>query len=248
MTDLTGRVALVTGGSRGIGSGIARRLAADGADVAITYRHQAAAARAVVEGIERHGRRGLSIQVDASDADAIKQAIDELVARFGGVDILVNNAGYMDTSGTALADIPLEIVDHTVKVNARAAFLFAQSVAPHLKQGGRIINIGSCLGDRIPGAGLTLYAMSKAAISGLTKGLARDLASRGVTVNQVSPGPIDTDMNPASGPSADFQRSLAALGRYGTPEDIASAVSFLAGAEASFITGAELLVDGGTNV
>lgn len=247
MTILSGKVALVTGGSRGIGAEIARRLARDGADVVITFARNAAAAEAVVADIHKYGRRGEAILADAADALAVKPVIEQVVQRYGGIDILVNNAGCMDKSGTPLAEIPLETVNQTIMVNIRGAYLFAQAASAHLKEGGRIINIGSCLGRRVMGTGLTLYAMSKSAIIGLTKGLARDLGSMGITVNQVSPGPTNTDMNPTNGPTAEFQRNLTALGRYGAPTDIAAAVSFLASAEAAFITGAEIAVDGGTN-
>jgi 3-oxoacyl-[acyl-carrier protein] reductase len=248
MTNFPEKVALITGGSRGIGAGIARRLAQDGINVAFTYRDHSKAAQAVLTDIEHYQKKGIAIQVDAANALEIKPVIDQVMEQFGRIDILVNNAGYMDTSGAMLPDIPLEVIDRTIMVNIRAAFLFAQNASIYLKNGGRIINIGSCLAGRVPGPGLTLYSMSKSAITGLTKGLARDLAERGITVNQISPGPIDTDMNPATGPSADFQRSLAALGRYGAPADIAAAVSFLASQDASFITGADITVDGGTNI
>ena len=187
MTDLSGKVALVTGGSRGIGAEIARRLARDGAHVAITFRENANAAKAVVADIERLGRKAVAFQADAADAITASSIIDRVVDHFGRVDILVNNAGYMDTSGTELGEITLDVVDRTIMVNVRAAFLHAQSASNHLSDGGRVINIGSCLGGRVPGSGLTLYSMTKSAITGLTKGLARDLASRGITVNQVSP-------------------------------------------------------------
>ncbi|MCW8167273.1 SDR family oxidoreductase [Verminephrobacter aporrectodeae subsp. tuberculatae] len=248
MTDLSGKVAVVTGGTRGIGASIARRLALDGAHVAFTFVHQTKASNDIVGDIVKQGRQGFAVQLDAADAMAIRPSIDRIVGRFGRLDILVNNAGYMSMSGSPLSDIPLEIVNHTIMLNIRAAFIFAQAVSPHLGTGGRIINIGSCLSSRVPCAGLTLYAMSKSAMTGLTKGLARDLASQGVTVNQISPGPIDTDMNPANGPTSALQRGLTAFGRYGEPTDIAATASFLASDEAAFITGADIVVDGGTNI
>lgn len=248
MGHLKNKVALVTGGSRGIGAGIARRLASEGASVVITYKNNESAAVAVVNELEQWGNQCQALMVDAANAAAIKPAIEQIIATYGRLDILINNAGYMDASGTALADIPLETIEQTLKVNIQAAFLLCQYASRFLKQDGRIINIGSCLTERVPGSGLTLYSMSKSAITGLTKGLARDLGARGITVNQISPGPIDTDMNPSNGPSADFQRSLTATGSYGKPADIAAMVSFLVGEQAGFITGANIAIDGGTNI
>lgn len=248
MSNLFGKTALVTGGGRGIGAAIARRLAADGANVAITYKEDSQAAESVVADIERLGRKAAAFKADAADPVTIQHTIDSVVGSFDRIDILVNNAGFMDASGTPLEKTSLEIADQTIFVNVRAPFLFAKGVAPHLSDGGRIINIGSCLGKRVPTAGLTLYAMTKAAMTGLTKGLARDLAGRGITVNQVAPGPIDTDMNPADGPNADFFRSLTAIGRFGKTMEIASIVAFLASSEAAFITSADVAVDGGTNI
>ncbi|KER05058.1 SDR family oxidoreductase [Photorhabdus temperata] len=248
MSDLSEKVALVTGGSRGIGAGIARRLALDGAHVVITFANNTIAAKNVLDDIQKCGRRGDAIQADVVDAPAIISVIDQVIRQFGRLNILVNNAGYMDSSLSPLSEIPLDTVDKTILVNIRAAFLFAQSASPYLGEGGRIINIGSCVGSRVPGAGLTLYAMSKSAMTGLTKGLARDLGGKGITVNQISPGPIDTDMNPVNGPNADFWRSLTTLGQYGSTTDIAAVVSFLASKEATFITGADIAVDGGTNI
>ncbi|WP_411751331.1 SDR family NAD(P)-dependent oxidoreductase [Serratia sp. (in: enterobacteria)] len=247
MSTLVGKVALVTGGSRGIGADIARHLARDGAEVIITFAHDTQAADKVLADIHQYGRRGEAIQADIADASTIAPVIERVIKRYGGLDILVNNAGYMDISGTPLQDIPLETVNQTIMVNIRGAFLFAQHASTHLREGGRIINIGSCVGRHVPGSGLTLYAMSKSAIIGLTKGLARDLGSKGITVNQISPGPINTDMNPVNGPNAEFWCNLTSLGRYGTTNEIAAVASFLASSDAAFITGAEIAVDGGTN-
>ncbi|TQI81261.1 3-oxoacyl-[acyl-carrier protein] reductase [Serratia fonticola] len=247
MPTLSGKVALVTGGSRGIGADIARRLARDGADVIITYMHNVQAAEKVLTDIHRYGQRGESIQADVADAATIAPVFEQVMKRYGSLDILVNNAGYMDISGTPLSDIPLETVDQTIMVNIRGAYLYAQHAASYLQKGGRIINIGSCVGRHVPGGGLTLYAMSKSAIIGLTKGLARDLGTKGITVNQISPGPIETDMNPENGPNAEFWRNLTSLGRYGTTKEVAAVASFLASSEAAFITGAEIAVDGGIN-
>ncbi|CDH22501.1 SDR family NAD(P)-dependent oxidoreductase [Xenorhabdus bovienii] len=248
MSNLSGKIALITGGSRGIGAGIAKRLAQEGADVVITYVNNSDAAKAVVEDIINSGRVGKAIRADSADADAIKLAVKQIIKQFGQIDILINNAGHMDVSGTPLPHVPLDVVNQTIMVNIRGSYLFAQEVASHISDNGRIINIGSCLGERMPVAGLTLYAMSKSAMVGLTKGLARDLAYKKVTVNQISPGPVDTDLNPADGPNADFFRELTALKQYGTTNDITSIVNFLVSREAAFITGANIAVDGGMNL
>ena len=243
MSHLTGKVALVTGGSRGIGAAIARRLARDGADVALTYSSSPDKANAVVAEIKSAGRRGLAIKANSEDPAAVSAAIEQTVTELGRLDILVNNAGiFVPTSfdETTLVDI-----DRTWAVNVRAVIVGSQAAIKHMGKGGRIINIGSCLGERVAGPGLTLYAMSKAAIIGLTKGLARDLGPRGITVNCVEPGPIDTDMNPATGEGADQQRAMLATGRYGTPEEVAALVAHLAGDQARNITGATHLIDGG---
>lgn len=247
MTDFTRKVALVTGGSRGIGAAIALRLARDGYDVVITYLEQADAAQGVILDITSVGGKSLALRADASDPATVRPVFRRIHGEFGRLDLLVNNAGYMDTSGAPLAKIPLEVVDRTLHVNIRGAFLFAQAAAAMLPEGGRIINIGSCVGHKVPSPGLSLYAASKAALRAMTQGLARDLAPRGITVNQISPGPVDTDMSPANGPNAPFFRELTAMKRFGRPADIAAAVSFLASAESAYITGAELAVDGGAN-
>lgn len=223
MSNLLGKVALITGGSHGIGAAIARRLAENGADVAITFASQATLAEDVLADIRRHGRRAAALQADSADALAPCSTVTEVVRAFGRLDILVNNAAYMGPGTASLSDVPLESVNRTIMVNVRGAFLYAQSASRHLDRGGRVINIASCLGNRVPCAGLTLYAMSKAAMYGLTKGLARDLAGNGVTVNQISPGPIDTDMNPANGANASFQQAMTIVGRYGDPCEVAAA-------------------------
>ncbi|REE94784.1 SDR family NAD(P)-dependent oxidoreductase [Thermomonospora umbrina] len=243
MTALTGRVALVTGGSRGIGAAIARRLAREGADVAVTYARSADRARAVVAEIEDAGRRGTAIAADAADPTAVTDAVERAVDRLGGLDILVNNAGIAPYG--PFEDVTVEEIDHALAVHARAAFIAAQAAAPHLEGGGRIIGIGSNLAERLPYPGWTLYAMSKSALTGLTKGLARDLGPRGITVNLVQPGSTDTEMNPADAPEADAERALTALGRYAEAEEIAATVAHLAGPGGAYITGTAITVDGG---
>ena len=243
MSAIAGKAALVTGGSRGIGRAIALRLAAEGADVALTYASAGDKALAVVGEIEATGRRGLALQAEAADPHAAAGAVERIVAEFGRLDILVNNAGIAALG--PLEEVTLEQVDRTLAIHVRAAFLAAQAAARHMGEGGRIISIGSCLAERVPGPGITLYAMSKAALIGLAKGLARDLGTRGITANVVHPGPIDTDMNPADGPGADAERALLASGEFGRADDIAATVAHLAGPGGRFITGAAIAVDGG---
>jgi 3-oxoacyl-[acyl-carrier protein] reductase len=243
MGALTGKVALVTGGSRGIGAGIARRLAAEGADVALTYLQSKEQAGDVVDAIAAQGRRGLAIPADSADADAVAGAVERTVAEIGRLDILVNNAG---TAVVAPIDaVSVADVDQTYAVNVRAAVIAAQAAAPYMGADGRIVTIGSCLAARVPGPGWSLYAMSKAALVGLTKGLARDLGPRGITANVVQPGPIDTDMNPADGDGADDERALLAVDGFGHVDDIAAVVAYLAGPDGRYVTGAAIDVDGG---
>ncbi|MER8091821.1 SDR family oxidoreductase [Streptomyces goshikiensis] len=236
-------VALITGGSRGIGAATALRLARDGADVAITYVNDARAAAEVIGEVEALGRRALAVRADAGVAADAVAAVEETVRGLGRLDVLVNNAG-VGVLGP-LDGLELHDVDRVLAVNVRGAFLAAQAAAGRMGPGGRIITVGSCMTQRVPGPGGTLYAMSKAALSGLTKALARELGERGITANLVHPGPVDTDMNPADGPYAVPQSALTALGRFGRPEEVAAMVSFLAGADAGYVTGAEFSVDGG---
>ena len=245
MSRLAGKRALVTGGSRGIGAAIARRLAAEGADVAVTYERSAEKAAAVVKEIEGLGRKGVAIAADSADPAAVKRSVDDAAKALGGLDILVNNAGIY--RGGPVESWSLADIDATIAVNIRSVVLASQAAAAHLGKGGRIISIGSCLADRVVEPDITLYAMSKAALIGFTKGLARDLGPRGVTVNIVHPGSTDTDMNPANGPGAEAQLARMAIPVYGKPEDIAGAVAYLASEEGRFITGAGLAVDGGVN-
>ncbi|MFJ6495535.1 3-oxoacyl-ACP reductase family protein [Streptomyces virginiae] len=236
-------VALVTGGSRGIGAAVALRLAEDGVDVAITYVSDARAAAEVVGKVEALGRRALAVRADVGDPAAAGSAVERVVAEFGRLDVLVNNAG-VGVLGPLTEPAGAD-VDRVLAVNVRGVFHTTQAAAAHLGSGGRIITIGSCMTQRVPGPGGTLYAMSKSALTGLTKALARELGGRGITANIVHPGPVDTDMNPADGPYAGPQAAMTALGRFGAPREVAALVSFLAGEEAAYVTGAEFAVDGG---
>ncbi|WP_371630988.1 3-oxoacyl-ACP reductase FabG [Streptomyces sp. NBC_00341] len=244
-TSSTGsdRVALVTGGSRGIGAATALRLARDGADVALTYARDEAAAQETVRRIEACGRRAVALRADSADPEAVPAAVHRTAEEFGRLDVLVNNAGIgvLGPIGTlSTAD-----VDRVLAVNVRAVFLACRAAAEVMERGGRIITLGTALSRFAGGPGGTLYAMSKSALSGLTKPLARELGPRGITVNLVQPGPVDTDLNPADGPFAAGQRAATALGRFGTAGEVASLITYLAGAEAAYITGTEVVVDGG---
>lgn len=245
MASLVTKVALVTGGSRGIGAAIAKRLASDGASVAITYAKDSDAAATVVEAIEARGGKAIAIQADSSDAGAITKAVEKAVSTFGGIDVLVNNAG----GGTVkkFEETTLEEFDRMIDVNFRGTLVITQAALKHMKSGGRIIMIGSCVGERVLTPGLVAYAATKGAVKMLTQGLSREVGSRGITVNNVQPGPIDTDLNPAAGDWAVPQKAVTALDRYGSVEEVASLVAFIAGPESSYITGANLTVDGGTN-
>jgi 3-oxoacyl-[acyl-carrier protein] reductase len=243
MTDLKGKAALVTGGSRGIGRAIALKLAQDGADVAITYVSSPDKAQDVVAEIKKLQRRAIAIKADSADAASVADSVTQAHREFGRLDILVNNAGI--AIGGTLDQIKMEDIDRTFAVNVRAVVAASQAAAAHMGKGGRIISIGSCLAERTGQAGLSVYSMSKAALVGLTKGMARDLGPRGITVNIVHPGPIDTDMNPADGESADSQVKMLAIPYYGKGEDIAGAVAYLAGPQSGYVTGTELAVDGG---
>lgn len=245
MTDLTGKRALVTGASRGIGAAIALALAERGADVAITYERSADKAGEVVHAIESKGRRGVAIQADSADPDAIRRSVEEAVAQLGGIDILVNNAGIARYG--LVADAALIDIDALFAVNIRAPLLTAQAVIPHLGEGGRIITIGSCLAERVPMEGVTVYSMTKSALLAFNRGLAREVGPKGITANIVQPGPIDTDMNPADSENAEQIRPMTALGRYGSTDELAAAVVFLASPAAAFVTGSVLTADGGLN-
>ncbi|QQQ76209.1 SDR family oxidoreductase [Saccharothrix sp. 6-C] len=243
MGQLEGRSALVTGGSRGIGAAIAKRLARDGANVAITYARSADRAGEVVDEMTAMGVRALAVRAEATDVDALRAAVDRAVAAFGGLDVLVNNAG-VAVHGP-IEDVTADEVDRVLAIHARAAFVLVQAAVPHMTAGGRIVGIGSSLVERVPYPGWALYAMSKAALTGLTRGLARDLGPRGITVNLVHPGSTDTEMNPADGPDADEERRHTALGRYCDPEDVAATVAHLVGDGGRNTTGAAFVVDAG---
>ncbi len=242
---LEGKIALVTGGSRGIGAAIAKRLAADGANVAITYTKGADAAAEVVKEIESKGGKALAIQADAAVASAVSAAVEKTAATFGGLDILVNNAG--TAIPAPFQEATLEDLDRVIDINLRGVFIATQAALKYIPDGGRIITIGSCVGERMMTPGLAAYAATKGAVKMFTQGLSREVGSRGITVNNVQPGPIDTDLNPAAGDWATPQIANTALKRYGHVEDIAAMVAFVAGPDASYITGASLTVDGGTN-
>jgi 3-oxoacyl-[acyl-carrier protein] reductase len=245
MQQLAGQVALVTGGSRGIGAAIARRLAAEGATVALTYVDGAEAARTVAKDIATAGGQAHVIRADSADPAAVVAAVEETAARFGRIDILVNSAGIIYVR--PLDELTIEEADRMWAIDVRAVFVASQAAARHMTRGGRIITIGSSMSGRVPGGGFTLYAMCKAALTGLTRALARDLGPRGISAVVVHPGAVDTDMNPADGPGDALLTPLTTLGRFGTPEEIAGVVSFLAGPDASYITGSALTVDGGLN-
>ena len=243
--SLTGKVVLVTGGSRGMGAAIAKRLAADGASVAITYSKGADAASSVVKEIERGGGKAIAIQADAADAEAVRNAVERTVTALGRLDVLVNNAG--TAIPKPFEEATLEEMDRVININIRGVLVTTQAALKHMKSGGRIIMIGSAVGERVAAPGLVPYAATKGAVKMFTQALAREIGSRGITVNNVQPGPIDTELNPATGDWAVPQKAATALGRYGHVDEIAAMVAFVAGPESSYITGANLTVDGGTN-
>ncbi|MDB9513594.1 3-oxoacyl-ACP reductase FabG [Kamptonema animale CS-326] len=241
--NLTGKVALVTGGSRGLGAAIAQRLAQDGAAVAITYTSSPQKADEVVLAIESAGGKALAIRAESADVEAVKNAVTETVKAFGRLDILVNNAGIAVMA--PIDEFSMDDFDRLIAVNVKGVFVATQEAVRHMTEGGRIIMIGSVNSDLVPFVGGSVYALTKGAIASFTRGLARDLGPRGITVNNIQPGPIDTDMNPAEGPFADSLKSTMALQRYGRAEEVAAMVSYLASPEAAFVTGASLKIDGG---
>jgi 3-oxoacyl-[acyl-carrier protein] reductase len=242
---LEGKIALITGGSRGIGAAIAKRLAADGANVAITYSKGADAVVVVVKEIERAGRKAIAIQADATDAGAVEAAVEKAVETFGGLDVLVNNAG--TAIPKRFEETTLEELDRLIDINVRGTLVTTQAALKHMKSGGRIIMIGSSAGERALVPGLVPYSATKGAVKMFSQGLSREVGSRGITVNNVEPGPIDTDLNPAAGDWAVPQKAATALDRYGQVDEVAALVAFVAGPDSSYITGANLTVDGGMN-
>jgi 3-oxoacyl-[acyl-carrier protein] reductase len=243
--SLKGKVALVTGGSRGIGAAIAKRLAADGASVAITYAKDASSASVVVKAIEAQGGKAVAIQADAVSPEAVQAAVENAVKALGKLDILVNNAG--TAIPKPFVDTTLEELDHVINLNIRGLFVTTQAALKHLNDNGRIIMIGSCVGERNLTPGLAAYAATKGAVKMFAQSLSREVGSRGITVNNIQPGPIDTDLNPASGDWATPQKAVTALNRYGHVDEVAALVAFVASPESAYITGANLTVDGGTN-
>jgi 3-oxoacyl-[acyl-carrier protein] reductase len=243
--SLKGKVALVTGGSRGIGAAIAKRLAADGASVAITYAKDTNSASIVIKAIEAAGGKAIAIQADALDPEAVRVAVENAVATLGKLDILVNNAG--TAIPKPFQDATLEELDHILNLNIRGVFVTTQAALKHMNDNGRIIMIGSCVGERNLTPGLAAYSATKGAVKMFAQSLSREVGSRGITVNNVQPGPIDTDLNPAAGDWATPQKAVTALNRYGHVNEVAALVAFVASPESSYITGANLTVDGGTN-
>jgi len=243
MSELAGKRALVTGASRGIGAAIALALAEKGADVAITYERSADRAAEIVLAIEGKGRKALAIQADSADPAAVKRSVAEAAKGLGGLDILVNSVGIARFG--PFVDMSLEDIDALLNVNVRSAVLATQAAVPHLGKGGRVITIGSNAAERAPFGGLVGYSLTKSALLGLTRHLARELGPQDITVNLVQPGPTDTDMNPADGPMAHGLKGQIAVQRYGKADEIASLVAYLAGPEAAYITGASLKIDGG---
>jgi 3-oxoacyl-[acyl-carrier protein] reductase len=242
---LEGKIALITGGSRGIGAAIAKRLAADGANVAITYTKGADAAASVIKEIERAGRKAIAIQADATDASAVDAAVEKTLATFGRLDILVNNAG--TAIPKRFEDSTLEELDRLIGLNIRGVFVATKAALKQMKNGGRVIMIGSCVGERNMTPGLAAYAATKGAVKMFAQSLSREVGNRAITVNNIQPGPIDTDLNPAAGDWAAPQKANTALDRYGSVDEVAALVAFVASPEAAYITGANLTVDGGTN-
>jgi 3-oxoacyl-[acyl-carrier protein] reductase len=243
--QLNGKVALVTGASRGIGAAIARRLACEGAEVIITYPNSRDGPEKTLRAIRDAGGDSWAIEADSFDPQAVESSVEQVVAERGGLDILVNNAGIIVVG--RIDEFESNDFERMVAINIRAVFVASRAASRHLREGGRIITIGSCNGDRIPFEGGSVYAMTKAAVAGLMRGVARDLGPRGITVNTIQPGPTNTDLNPSDGPYAPVLLPMMALGRFAQPDEIAAMVAYLASPEAAFVTGATLTIDGGFN-
>jgi 3-oxoacyl-[acyl-carrier protein] reductase len=243
---LDGKVALVTGGGRGIGAAVALRLAREGADVALTFQQNQQRADDMVDQIKAAGQRAIALPADSADPAALIAAVDRVAGEFGGLDILVNNAGAFALG--PVADLSLAEFEQSVAVNVRAPFVTSQAALRYMSAGGRIVNIGSNVAERVVFPGFTLYSMTKTALIGLTKALGRELGPRAITVNLVNPGPTDTELNPADGPMADTVNEFTALGHFAAPADVAAAVAFLASPDARYITGATVNVDGGFTI
>lgn len=245
MTKSNEKVALVTGASRGIGAATVRRLALEGYAVAFTYANSSDKAHALVGEIKKTNERVMALQADNADAGLVSEAVRQTISAFGRLDVLVNNAGSFPVGD--IGSLSIDDFDRAVALNVRGAFVATQVASLEMRNGGRIINIGSSLVGRASRSGVSLYTLCKAAMVGFTKGVARDLGSRGITVNIVHPGSTDTDMNPADGPNAHLKKSITALNRYGQPQEVASMIAWLASDEAAFVTGSEFTIDGGGN-
>lgn len=240
---LTGKVALVTGGSRSIGAAVAKRLAEDGATVAVTYHGSPDKAAGVVGAIEQAGGKAIAIKADAGDSAAVRAAVAKTVEEFGSLDILVNNAGI--ALGGPIDDIAFSDYERMIAVNVTGVFVATQEASRHMQSGGRIIHIGSSMVRYAAFPTASLYTLTKGAVAGFNRSLVRDLGPKGITVNTVHPGPTDTDMNPDGGPVSQIVGPGIAIGRYGKPEEVASVVAYLASPEAAFVTGADIVADGG---
>jgi len=245
MKRLQNKIALITGGGRGMGADITSRLAAEGASVVLTYSQSKTKSEAIAEEINKSGGKAIAIKADSADIQAVTEAVKRTISEFGRIDILISNAGIY--IGKDFSDHTPEDYEQIMAVNVRAVYIAALAAVNHMPTGGRIITIGSNMADQAGGPKTTLYTMSKSALQGFTRGLARDLGAKKITVNLIQPGPIDTDMNPANSEFGEIMRSRIALGQYGTGDDIAALTAFLASDESKYITGSFITIDGGFN-